>query len=57
MEDTRAWLTNTISAKYFNDYVKNELSNGILKRIIVNGQTGSSWFFKQFKRLTVIVSP
>lgn len=57
MEDTRAWLTNTISAKSFNDYVKNELSNGILKRIIVNGQTGSSWFFKQFKRLTVIVSP
>ena len=28
--------------------------NDIVKRIIINGQTGSSWFFKRFNRLTVI---
>lgn len=57
VQDTRVWLTDTITAKYFNGYVKNEINNAILKRIIVNGQTGCSWFFKQFKKLTVIVSP
>ena len=53
-ENTRVWLTNTFTAKYFNVYVKSKIRNDIVKRIIINGQTGSSWFFKRFNRLTVI---
>lgn len=53
-ENTRVWLTNMFTAKYFNDYVKCKIRNDIVKRIIINGQTGSSWFFKRFNRLTVI---
>ena len=34
------------TAKYFNGYVKSEIRNGIVKRIIINGQTGSSCFLK-----------
>ena len=31
------------------------MRDDITKRIISNDQTGSSWHFKRFKRLTVIV--
>lgn len=34
-----------------------ELRDEITKRVIVNGQTGSSWYFKRFERLNVIVVP
>ena len=27
-----------------------------MKRVIVNGQTGSNWRFKRFERLSVIVT-
>ena len=33
-----------------------EIRDGIT-RIIVNGETGSSWYFKKLNRLTVIVGP
>ena len=53
-ENTRVWLTNTYTAKYFNEYVRGSIKSDIVKRIIINGQTGSSWYFKRFNRLTVI---
>ena len=34
-----------------------EIRDGITKRIISNGKTGSSWYFKKFNRLTIIVGP
>ena len=55
-ENTRVWLTNTYTAKYFNDYVRGSIKSDIVKRIIINGQTGSSWYFKRFSRLTVITT-
>ena len=55
-ENTRVWLTNTYTAKYFNDYVRGSIKSDIVKRIIINGQTGSSWYFKRFNRLTVITT-
>ena len=55
LEDKRIWLTNSYNSKHFNDFVRGEIRDGITKRIIANGQTGSSWYFKQFQRLTVIV--
>ena len=55
-ESTRVWLTNTYTAKYFNDYVRNSIKSEIVKRIIMNGSTGSSWYFKRFNRLTVVIT-
>ena len=55
-ESTRVWLTNTYAAKHLNDYVRNSIKSEIVKRIIVNGSTGSSWYFKCFNRLTVVIT-
>ena len=57
LEDRRIWLTNVYQFKYFNDFVRGEIKDEIIKRIIVNGQTGSSWLFKRFIRLNVVVVP
>ena len=57
LEDRRIWLTNVYQFKYFNNFVRGEIKDEIIKRIIVNGQTGSSWLFKRFNRLNVIVVP
>ena len=56
VKSTRVWLTNTYTAKHFNDYVRNSIESEIVKRIIVNGSTGSSWYFKHFNRLTVVIT-
>ena len=32
------------------------MKKGILKRVIKNGSTGSSWSFKRFNKLQVIVT-
>ena len=57
LENKRVWLTNSFNSKHFNDFVRGKLRDEITKRIIVNGQTGSSWHFKRFERLTVITVP
>ena len=57
LEDKRMWLTNSFNSKYFNNFVRGEIRDEITKRIIVNGQTGSSWHFKRLERLSVIVVP
>ena len=46
IKNTRVWLTDTFTARYFNDYVKSEIRNDIVKRIMINGHTSSSWFLK-----------
>ena len=57
LTDNRAWLTNVHRFKYFNEYLKGALKNEITKRIIKNGLSGSSWYFRRFERLNVIVVP
>ena len=57
LEDKRVWLTNSFNSKYFDNFVRGEIRDEITKRIIVNGQTGSSWHFKRLERLSVIVVP
>ena len=57
LEDKRVWLTNSFNSEHCNDFVKGELRDEITKRMIVNGQTGSSWHFKRFERLTVVTVP
>ena len=39
-----------------NDFVKSNLTNGILKRVIMNGMSGSSWIFKRFDILCTTVN-
>lgn len=55
-ENTRVWLTNVIVGRYFNEFITDEMKIYILKRVIVNGSTGSSWLFKHFNKLQVIVT-
>ena len=42
-------------AVLFNEYVKRDLKQVMLKRVIVNGFTVSSWRFKRFHRLAINV--
>ena len=37
------WLTNAYVGKYFNPFVRSQIKGDILKRVIINGRTGSSW--------------
>ena len=55
-ENERVWLTNVYTTKHFNRYVRGALKNEILKRLILNGETGSSWTFKRFQRLQIITT-
>ena len=57
LEDKRVWLTNSFTSKHFNHFVKGEIRDGTAKRITANEQSGSSWHFKRFGRLSVIVAP
>ena len=57
LENKRVWLTNVYQFKYFNEFVRGEIKDEIIKRVIVNGQSGSSWYFKRFNRLNIIVVP
>ena len=57
LEDNRAWLTTSFVTKYFNTFIRTKIKNEIIKRIIVDGQSGSSWFFKRFERLSLITTP
>ena len=56
LEDKRVWLTNVYCSKYFNDFVRGEIKDEITKRVVVNGESSSSWHFKRFDRLNIIVS-
>ena len=55
-ENTRVWLTNVIVGRYFNEFIRDEMKIYILKRVMLNGSTGSSWLFKHFNKLQVIVT-
>ena len=43
IENTRVWLTNVYVSKLFNRFVRGQTKEDILKRVIINGSTGSSW--------------
>ena len=57
LTDNRSCVNNVYRFKYFNEFLRAELKNEITKRIISNGLTGSSWYFRRFERLNVIVLP
>ena len=53
LTNSRHWSTEPIHTKSFKDFVFFSLRESILKRVINNGMTGSSWFFKRFLYITV----
>ena len=48
LKNTRYWTTDPIETKSFNDFVYFNVRESILKRVINNGLTGSSWHFNRF---------
>ena len=54
LENTRLWLTDVYTAHHFNSYVRGEIKNDIVKRVIFNGATCSSWILKRFNRLQIM---
>ena len=50
---TRYWSTEPIQTKSLNDFVLFKTREGILKRVINNGLTGSAWNFNKFNYLNV----
>ena len=51
--DSRIWSTDIHECVYFNDFVRENKERDIKRRIIINGQTGSSWRFKCFNHITI----
>ena len=47
------WTTNVYRAVYFNEYVISGIRKDIMKRVINNRLTGSSWYFNRFSHLNV----
>ena len=49
----RYWSSEVYSGIYFNDFIVSEIRHDILKRIINNNLSGSSWHFNRFKHLNL----
>ena len=52
---SRYWTTPPYEGAYFNDFIFFALKQNILSRVIINGMTGSSWYFKCFVSLSLKV--
>ena len=48
LTNTRYWTTETYDGIYFNHLNLRSLRSDILKRVIANQMSGSSWYFKRF---------
>ena len=53
LKNSRYWTTDSIQTKSFNDYVHFTIRESILKRVINNGLTGSSWHFNRFLYINI----
>ena len=50
--DYRYWSTSPYEGVYFNDFIFFGIKGEILNRVIINGLSGSSWFFNKFASLS-----
>ena len=50
------WLTNVFVRGFFNEFIRGEIKRDILRIVIANGSTGSSWLFKRFNKLQIIAT-
>ena len=55
-ESRGIWMTDIYSCKFFNGFVRGQIKNDLMKRVIINEMSGSSWRFKRFDHITMIVS-
>ena len=53
LTSSRYWSTEPIQTKLFNDFVFFNIRGSILKRVINNGMTGSSWHFNRFLYINI----
>ena len=53
LKNTKYWSTEPIETKSFNEFVHFNIRESILKRIIKNGLTGSSWRFNRFVYINI----
>ena len=53
LESKRVWVTDVFTGKYFNQYIRAEIRTNFLKKVIINGATGSSWHFKRFEKISL----
>lgn len=53
LKNTKYWSTEPIETKSFNEFVHFNIRESILKRIIKNGLSGSSWRFNRFVYINV----
>ena len=51
----RYWTTQTYDGIYLNDFIFFSLKADILKRVIINRMSGSSWYFRRFLNLSLKV--
>ena len=56
LESKRVWLTDVFTGRYFSQYIRGEVRANFLKRVIVNAATDSSWQFKRFEKISIIVT-
>ena len=56
LRNRRIWMTDFYECKCFNSFVKGGINNDLMKRVIMNGMTGSSKRFKSLERITFIVT-
>ena len=52
--DSRIWQANVHDGVYFNDFIKSNLANDILKRVIMNDMSGSSERLKRFSKFVLL---
>ena len=53
LKNTRYWSTDPIETKSINDFVYFNVRESVLKRVINNGLTGSSWRFNRFVYINI----
>lgn len=56
LESKRVWMTDVYIGEFFNKFITGEIKNEFVKRVIVNGMTGSSWRFKRFARVSIAIT-
>ena len=55
IKSQRYWSTDVYKGTYFNGFIVSGIRDNILKRVINNNLTGSSWHFHRFRYLNIKV--
>ena len=55
LKTLRYWSTDVYGGTHFNSFIAAGIGQGILKRVINTGLSGSSWYFNKFSHLNLKV--